>query len=99
MADGHSARWIAAAIGRSSSTVSREIARNGGRVVYRAASAEAACWDRARRPKIAKLAANGPLREQVEEHLKIKWSPEQIAGWLARTYPGDEAMQISHETI
>jgi IS30 family transposase len=99
LADGHSARWIAAAIGRSSSTVSREIARNGGRVVYRAAFAEAACWDRARRPKIAKLAANGPLREQVEEHLKIKWSPEQIVGWLARTYPGDEAMQISHETI
>ena len=99
LAGGQSARWIAAAIGRSSSTVSREIARNGGRVAYRAAGAEAACWDRARRPKVAKLAANGPLRAAVEEHLGMKWSPEQIVGWLARAYPGDEAMQISHETI
>jgi len=86
LADGQSARWIAAAIGRSSSTVSREIARNGGRVVYRAAAAEAACWDRARRPKIAKLAANGPLREQVEEHLRSSGRRSRsLGGWRGPT--------------
>ena len=99
LAEGLSTRLIARQLGRCSSTVSREVARNGGRDVYRAASAEAACWDRARRPKVAKLASHPALRGQVELGLKAKWSPEQISGTLARTYAGCEAMQISHETI
>jgi IS30 family transposase len=56
-------------------------------------------WRRARRPKPAKLASNTLLRAIVEEKLELKWSPEQIAGWLRRIYPEDEAMRISHETI
>jgi len=66
---------------------------------YRAAVADAACGERVRRPKAAKLASNAALRAVVEQRLQEKWSPQQIAGWLHRTYPEDEAMQISHETI
>ncbi len=99
LAGGLSSRQIAAAIARSHTTVSREVARNGGRDGYRAAVADAACGERARRPKAAKLASNAALRAVVEQRLEEKWSPQQIAGWLGRTYPEDEAMQISHETI
>ena len=99
LAGGLSSRQIAAGIARSHSTVSREVARNGGRESYRAAVADAACGERARRPKAAKLVTNVALRAVVEQRLKEKWSPQQIAGWLGRTYPEDEAMQISHETI
>ena len=73
--------------------------RNGGRERYRARDADRAGWERARRPKPAKLATNAPLRAVVEQKLALKWSPQQIAGWLARNYAGEEAMRISHETI
>ena len=46
-----------------------------------------------------KLASNHTLRAVVEELLADRWSPQQIAGWLARTYPDDEEMRVSHETI
>jgi len=75
------------------------VARNGGRGGYRAGEAEEAAWGRARRPKPAKLAINAALRKVVEDKLELKWSPEQIVGWLGRTYPDDEQMRISHETI
>nr|WP_237293251.1 hypothetical protein [Streptomyces katrae] len=71
-------------MGRSSSTVSREIARNGGRDRYRAATADAAAYERGRRPKQAKLAQRPSLRALVEAKLALCWSPEQIAGWLGR---------------
>lgn len=99
VACGESCRQIAAGIGRSPSTISREVARNGGRGGYRAGEAEEAAWGRARRPKPAKLAINAALGKVVEDKLELKWSPEQIAGWLGRTYPDDEQMRISHETI
>ena len=99
LAGGLSSRQIAVGIARSHSTVSREIAGNGGREGYRAAVAEGACWDRARRPKAAKLAVNAALRAVVERRLVEKRSPQQIAGWLGRAYAGDPRMQISHETI
>ncbi|MYQ89939.1 IS30 family transposase, partial [Streptomyces sp. SID4946] len=83
----------------SPSTVSREIARNGGRDCYRAASADAAAYQRGRRPKQARLAQRPALRALVEAKLALCWSPEQIAGWLRRQFPGDTAMQISHEAI
>jgi IS30 family transposase len=98
MAD-RSMRSIAEALGRAPSTVSREIRRNGGRRHYRAHKAEAAAWDRAKRPKTCKLAGNRALARIVAGKLQLEWAPEQIAGWLKRTYPGDEAYQVSHETI
>jgi IS30 family transposase len=85
LARGESFRAIAARIGRPHTTVSREVGRNGGRRRYRAGSAEAAAWRRARRPKPGKLAANAPLRAVVCEKLRRNWSPEQISAWLRRT--------------
>jgi IS30 family transposase len=96
---GSSIRAIAAALGRAASTVSREIRRNGGWDGYRASRADQAAWDRARRPKVGKLVQNRALAHLVASKLRLEWSPEQIAGWLKRTYPSDEANQVSHETI
>jgi IS30 family transposase len=90
---------IAARLGRSPSTISRELKRNGGRERYRANQADGAAWDRACRPKRCKLALNAGLRREVMTKLNLQWSPQQIAGWLKRTYPGDEDHQVSHETI
>ena len=92
-------RQIAATIGRSPSTVSREIARHGGWNRYRAADADTAAWERARRPKRCRLAQHVRLQRIVAEKLRLDWSPEQIAGWLRRTFPHDETMRVSHETI
>lgn len=99
LAAGRSARTIAVCLGRSPSTISREIARNGGRADYRAAAADHRAYQRARRPKPAKLVRNTRLRALVEEKLATCWSPEQIAGWLRRQFPGEESMRISHEAI
>ncbi|MFD9456690.1 IS30 family transposase [Streptomyces sp. NPDC059985] len=99
IAAGESARQLARRLGRSPSTVSREIARNGGRDRYRAASADTVAYVRGRRPKQAKLAQRPTLRALVETKLALCWSPEQIAGWLRFQFPGDAAMQVSHEAI
>jgi IS30 family transposase len=96
---GHSCRLIGGRIRRAGSTVSREIARNGGRRQYRACQAEQAAWSRARRPKVAKLVACPRLRQVVEAKLASRWSPQQIAGWLTRAYPDDRELRVSHETI
>jgi IS30 family transposase len=96
---GESLRSIASSLGRSPSTVSREVARNGGRRRYRAADADGRAWERGRRPKACKLADRPRLRRLVAEKLQLDWSPEQIAGWLARSFPGDDDMRVSHETI
>ena len=96
---GLSMRAIATQLGRSPSTVSREIARNGGYDDYRASLAEQAAWDRAQRPKRCKLACSKPLSRVVAKKLQSQWSPQQIAGWLKRAYPGNEDQQVSHETI
>jgi len=94
-----SIRSMASLLGRSPSTVSREVCRNGGYDQYRAAVADEQAWVRARRPKRCKLAAHAWLRRAVARQLRLNWSPEQIAGWLKRTHPEDEAYQVSHETI
>ena len=99
LAQGLSIRAIAEAVGRTASTISREVRRNGGRTAYRAANAERRAWDAARRPKTCKLASSKWLRRVVTEKLKINWSPEQIAGWLKREFAGDEDRRVSHETI
>jgi IS30 family transposase len=94
-----SLRAIATQLGRSPSTISREINRNGGLKHYRASQADQAAWDRAHRPKPCKLAGNPMLRQIVARKLRCNWSPEQIAGWLKREYPTDEHHTVSHETI
>ncbi len=94
-----SLRAIATQLGRSTSTISREIKRNGGLKRYRASQADQAAWDRAHRPKPCKLAGNPMLRQIVARKLRCNWSPEQIAGWLKREYPEEERNQVSHETI
>jgi IS30 family transposase len=96
---GQSIRSIAASLGRSPSTVSREINRNGGQRSYRANKADQVAWDRAHRPKTCKLVQNRKLARIVAEKLKRLWAPVQIAGWLKQTYPDDEHQQVSHETI
>jgi len=99
LASGDSMRAIAARLGRATSTVSREVERNGGRQDYRATKADEKAWEGARRLKRCLLATNDPLRGVVARKLKEDWSPEQISGWLKRRYPDDEAMRVSHETI
>ena len=85
LAEGWSLRWIASKLGRAPSTISREMARNGGRDTYRAVQAEDAAWDRARRSKPCKLVENRSLAKIVSDKLRLLWSPEQIAGLLAPT--------------
>ena len=99
VATGQSIRSVATRLGRAPSTISREIMRNGGQECYRASLADQAAWDRGRRPKTCRLAGNRTLAHVVASKLQMLWSPEQIAGWLKRTYPGDENYQVSHETI
>ena len=96
---GLSIRTIADQLGRSPSTVSREINRNGGYDTYSAVKADQAAWDRALRPKLCKLANNKKLARIVAVKLKLQWSPQQISGWLRREYPDIEDYQVSHETI
>jgi IS30 family transposase len=85
--------------GRPESTVSREIGRNGRSRRYRAEAADNCAWKQALRPKPCKLAVHDHLRQAVATKLDLDWSPEQIAGWLKRTYPGNEARHVFHETI
>jgi len=95
----HSCHAIARRIQRAPSSVSREVARNGGRVGYRAAEAEQATLRRSRRPKASKLALCPRLRAEVEGRLSLRWSPQQISAFLKVEYAQDPDMQISHETI
>lgn len=99
LARGVSFRQIGLRLGRPTSTVSREVGRHGGRRWYRAAVADAETWGRALRPQLCRLAQHPVLRARVTEKLEADWSPQQIAGWLKRTYPKDPDMQVSHETI
>jgi IS30 family transposase len=99
LSSGESFRSIAKRLGRAASTVSREIARHGGRARYRANHAAYEASLSALRPKPCLLAVNGRLRKVVASKLALEWSPEQISGWLKIEYPDDESMQISHETI
>ena len=99
LAAGESIRAIAEALGRSPSTVCREVNANGGRKKYRALVADRAACRRALRPKRAKLAQCRRLRGVVERKLEARWSPQQISAWLASQPPDRPEMQVSHETI
>lgn len=94
-----SLRSIARHLSRSPSTISREVRRNGGQAAYRATASDQNAWDRALRPKTCKLACYPSLAHAVSTKLQRKWSPEQIAGWLKRMFPGEADKQVSHETI
>ena len=99
IASGSSIREIARGLDRVASTVSREVARHGGRPAYRAHDADRQAWVSALRPKRCLLAVNCKLRDIVASKLILDWSPEQISGWLKFDYPDDESMRVSHETI
>jgi len=81
------------------STVSREVARHGGRAQYRANEADQQAWASALRPKPCRLATHRKLQAIVASKLIQDWSPQQISGWLKRQYPKDENLRVSHETI
>jgi len=99
LAAGLSIRAIATGLGRSPSTVCREVNANGGRRSYRALQADRGAEKRALRPKRAKLSQCRRLPGTVERELEALWSPQQISSWLAETYPDNPEMQVSHETI
>jgi len=94
-----SLRCIAAQLSRSPSTISREVARNGGLKQYRASQSDEAAWNRAHRPKPCKLSLHPGLKRRVASKLQMNWSPKQIDGWLKRQYPLDKNKHVSHETI
>ena len=99
LARGASLRAISRSLRRAPSTISREVLRNNGRTVYRAAAADRRAWRRSRRPKRCRLATRPALRRAVATKLARQWSPQQISGWLRHTFPRDPEMQGSHETI
>jgi len=99
LACGSSFREIAKCLGRAVSTVSREVARHGGRPAYRASQADGQAWQSALRPKRCLLSIHLNLRNMVASKLMLDWSPKQISGWLKTQYPDDESMRVSHETI
>jgi IS30 family transposase len=99
IAGGSSIRDIAKGLQRAASTVSREVARHGGRPQYRAHEADHQAWESALRPKACLLAIHGKLQRIVASKLVLDWSPEQISGWLKIRHPEDESLRVSHETI
>jgi IS30 family transposase len=96
---GDSGRAIARRLGRAPSTISREVVGNGAAHAYRAWRGERRAGERARRPKLPKLARCPRLRAVVERLLSQRWSPEQIAHRLVLEHPSDREMRVSHETI
>ena len=99
IACGSSIREIARELQRAVSTVSREVARHGGRPQYRASEADQQAWESALRPKRCLLAIHNKLQEIVASKLILDWSPQQISGWLKTQYPDDDSLRVSHETI
>ena len=99
IASGSSIREIAKGLQRPVSTVSREVARHGGRPLYRASEADHQAWDSALRPKVCLLANHETLRTILASKLMLDWSPEQISAWLKVRYANNESMRVSHETI
>ncbi|HUL47228.1 MAG TPA: IS30 family transposase [Steroidobacteraceae bacterium] len=95
-----SMRQIARVLGRAPSSVSREIARNTPQWWhYRAHAADQRAWDKALRPKPCHLTEHPQLAKLVAQKLRLEWSPQQIAGWLAREYGDAKSRRVSHETI
>lgn len=94
-----SIRDIAVKLSRAPSTIIREIKKHGGVKQYRAAKADTTAWENALRPKSCKLIERATLCKIIAEKMHQDWSPEQIAGWLKRSYPDNQEMHVSYETI
>ena len=94
-----SLRTIARMLNRSPSTISIEVARNRGRRYYKAVDADNRAKRMAKRPKLGALELNPELRQIVMSKLELKWSPEQISGWLSIEHSRRKHMRVSHETI
>ena len=99
-------RQIAAELGRSPSTVSREIRRNGiplrgeaSRWTYRPHAAQRRAELRRPRPKPGKIGQHPELRDFIQDHLAKRWSPEQICHALRRRFPNRPKMHVVHETV
>ena len=99
LAVGSPYRQIAMQLGRPTSTVSREVARHGGRCAYRATLADERAWASASRPKPCKLSRSPALQQWVAQGLEQRWSPTQIAAESKRAYPEQPELHVSHETI
>jgi IS30 family transposase len=98
IASGGSIREIAKGLKGAVSTVSREVARHGGRPQYQATDADQKAWETALRPKRCLLSIHVNLQEIVAGKLILDWSPEQVSGWLKMEYLKDESLRVSHET-
>ena len=96
---GDTLRRIAQSLKRSPSTISRECERSGGVAGYCAQVADRRARRCRRKPRVARKLSDPALFEVVCEHLHAGWSPEQIAGILARAFPDDAHSRVSHETI
>ena len=79
IASGYSMRAVARSLRRCCSTVSREIARHGGRAQYRANAADHQAWQAALRPKPCRLATHNQLQQIVASKLMQDWLPKQMA--------------------
>jgi IS30 family transposase len=99
IASGSSIRDIAKGLQRVASTVSREVARHGGRPLDRAHEADQQAWESALRPKACLLAIHVTLQRIVASRLILDWPPEQISGWLKIQYFEDASLRVSHETV
>ncbi|WP_394174353.1 IS30 family transposase [Thalassotalea litorea] len=99
LASKKSLREIARKLGRSPSTVCREVKRHGGSKCYRANKADKVAWENTKRPKTCKLLGNKALCLIIARKMATAWSPQQISGWLKRKYPDKEELHVSHETI
>ena len=99
LAADHSIQSIARRLSRAPSAICREIKRNSGEKGYRADCADQLAWQRALRPKVCKLGTKPALAKIVAIKQQLQWSPQQVAGWLKRTWPGNEDLHVSHETI
>ncbi len=99
LAADRSFRSIGRLLGKDHTVVSREVARNGGRVTYRAMVAQRRADDNRARPKPRLLETNTRLHDAVNDGLKRKWSPKQVSKRLRQDFPADDTMRVSHETI
>jgi IS30 family transposase len=98
---GTSLRGIAVALGRSPSTISREVRRNRSPRSKRYAPRAAQTFANAarKRPRPGKIATSTPLREAIQKLLTEQWSPRQISYQLSKDFPGQPEMQVVHESI
>lgn len=100
-ARGLGVRQIGTLVGRSASTVSRELRRGTAvhdRGGYDGDLAHARAQQRRTRIRPGRLAADTELCDLVQDKLQLEWSPEQIAAWLRHSYPERAAWHVCHET-